>query len=143
MRLLLRIHAAAAVQEHAQQWEVGRPLQFDRRVAPRLDQRVSLERGHGEQAKAFNVPKAGKIRRYDNKLNIAIVASSPPSIGTGQDNLVNVDIMRQVSDEVFHRPFYGGWYNPYYFGWGFQRYPPYYFPVYDRTGSARLDLTVG
>ena len=42
----------------------------------------------------------------------------------------------------FYRPFYGGWYNPYYFGWGFQYpYPPYYYPVYDRTGSARLDVS--
>lgn len=44
----------------------------------------------------------------------------------------------------FYRPFYGGFYHPLTFGWyGQYPYPPYgyRFPVYDRTGSARLQVT--
>jgi len=43
----------------------------------------------------------------------------------------------------FYRPFYyGGFYSPYYYGL-YGQYPPYRYPVlvYDRTGSARIQVT--
>jgi hypothetical protein len=33
-----------------------------------------------------------------------------------------------------------GYYNPFFWG-GYYQYPPYYYPVYDNTGSARLQVT--
>jgi len=51
---------------------------------------------------------------------------------------------RPFYSPFFYSPFYGGFYHPFASGWyGQYPYPPYGYrvPVYDRTGSARLQVT--